>query len=417
MGESEGVDALHETSPGEWRRPVKSRRGRWIIAIIVLVLIGIVLWHWLGGAAKKQHVQAQTVSVAKAVRGDIPVTLDEIGTVTPTATVTVLPNASVSGYLVRVAYHEGQSVTKGQLLAEIDPRPYEVLRQQAEAALAKDQAALGQSRYDFSLYQKLNAQKAIAQQTYTDQKYTVQQNVAAIQADKANIAQYALDIQYCHITAPVSGRAGLRLVDPGNYVSGSSSTGIVVITTIKPMLVQFGVAQNDIGKVTARFSAPGVKLPVTALDSSTNTPLATGALYAISNQMNTATGQTLMRATFPNDDQKLWPNAFVNVRILVDTLTNAVLVPTPAVLTGAPGTYVYLVNADRTVSVQKITIGPSDGTRTVVTSGLNAGDTVVTDGTDRLSNKAKIKIAGSKGSGSGGGSGSGSGGHHHHHNP
>ncbi|WP_082701230.1 efflux RND transporter periplasmic adaptor subunit [Novosphingobium sp. FSW06-99] len=384
-----------------------SRSLKWIIGAIVLIVIVLVVWHIVGQPTKKPHNTAQVVTVGKVTQGDMPVTLDEIGTVTPTATVTVLPNASVSGYLIKVAYQEGQTVTKGQLLAEIDPRPYEVLKQQAEAALAKDQATLDQARYDFGLYSQLNDRKAIATQTFGDQKYTVQQAMAAVQQDKANIAQYALDIQYCYIRSPADGRAGLRLVDVGNYVTGSSSTGIVVITTVKPMLVQFGVAQNDIGRVTARFSTPGVKLPVTALDSGSHQPIATGTLYAISNQMNTSTGQTPMRATFPNDDLSLWPNAFVNVRMLVDTLHNATLVPTPAILTGAPGTYVYVANADHTVSVRKIAIGPSDGINTVVTSGLRAGETVVTDGTDRLSDGTQIRVGSNKAGGNGADSASG----------
>jgi multidrug efflux system membrane fusion protein len=343
----------------------------------------------------------------------MPVTLNEIGTVTPTATVTVLPNANVSGYLVSVPFHEGQMVRKGQLLALIDPRPYEVLRQQAVATLAKDQGTLDQARYDLGLYNTLNVKKAIATQTYADQKFLVQQDAAAVQSDRANIAQYTLDITYCHITAPVSGLAGLRQVDPGNYITGSSTTGITVITTMQPMLVQFGVAQNDLGTVSARFASPGVKLPVSAIDSSSSKVLATGAIYALGNQMNTATGQTLMRATFPNDDHALWPDAFVNVTIRVDTLHGALLVPTPAVLTGAPGTYVYLVNKNNTVSIRKITTGPSDGQNTVVNSGLQLGDMVVTDGTDRLTDKAKVKISsGARGGGQGSGHG---GGHGHHH--
>jgi len=376
---------------------------RWVALAAVIIVVALIVWHIVAQPAKKQHNTAQVVTLAQTTTGDMPVTLDEIGTVTPIATVTVLPNASVSGYLVKVGYKEGQWVTKGQLLAEIDPRPYEVLKQQAVAALAKDQATLDQARYDLSLYTQLNAKKAIATQTYADQQFTVQNAVAAVQADRANIAQYALDIEYCYIKSPATGRAGLRLVDVGNYVTGSSSTGIVVITTIKPMLVQFGVAQNDIGRVTQRFNTPGVKLPVTALDSGTHQPIATGTLYAISNQMNTSTGQTPMRATFANDNSALWPNAFVNVRMLVDTLHNATLVPTPAVLTGAPGTYVYVANANNTVSVRKITTGPSDGIHTVVTSGLRAGETVVVDGTDRLSDGAKIRTAtANPGGGSGG---------------
>lgn len=320
----------------------------------------------------------------------MPETLSELGTVTPTATVTVLPQ--LSGYLTAVGYREGQDVEKGQFLAQIDPRQYEIDKQQAEAQLAKDRASLAQARSDLARYQQLNEHKSIAEQTFVDQQFLVQQDEAAVKADLANIAQYDLDLVYCHITAPVAGRVGLRLVDPGNYVTASSSPGIVVITTMKPTTVQFTVPQDQLATVLQRMNG-GANLPVTAYSSDNSKQVASGTLYAVSNQMATATGTVTLRATFPNDDEALFPNEFVNVKLLVDTLQNAVLVPTPAVQTGAPGDYVYLVNANQTVSVHKVTLGPSDGKNTVIASGLQAGDIVVTDGTDRLSDGAKIQAA------------------------
>jgi multidrug efflux system membrane fusion protein len=320
----------------------------------------------------------------------MPQILNSLGTVTPLATVTVLPQ--LSGYLTEVAYQEGQDVKKGQFLAQIDPRQYEISKQQAEAQLAKDQATLDQARTDLARYTQLYQQKSIAEQTYMDQKFLVQQSEAAVKADKANIAQFDLDLAYCHITAPIDGKVGLRLVDPGNYVTPSSSTGIVVITTMKPTTVQFTVPQNSLGKVLERFNT-GTKLPVTVFSSDNTKQLATGTLYAISNQMATSTGTVTLRATFPNDNEALYPNEFVNAQLLVDTLHNAVLVPTPAVQTGAPGDYVFLVNGDDTVSVHKVTLGPSNGQYTAILAGLSAGQTVVTDGTDRLSDGAKIRIA------------------------
>jgi len=197
---------------------------------------------------------------------------------------------------------------------------------------------------------------------------------------------------YCRITAPVAGRVGLRLVDPGNYVTASSSTGIVVITTMKPTTVQFTVAQNDLDKVIQRVNS-GAKLPVTAYSSDNTRTIATGTLYALSNQMSTSTGTVTLRATFDNNDEALFPSEFVNIKMLVDTLTQAVLVPTPAVLSGAPGDYVYFVNANNTVSVRKVTLGASDGRNTAILSGLTAGDTVVVDGTDRLSDGAQISVS------------------------
>jgi multidrug efflux system membrane fusion protein len=291
-----------------------------------------------------------------------------------------------------VGYKEGQDVKKGQFLVQIDPRQFEIDLQQAQAALLKDQAALDQARSDLARFHQLQAQKAIAEQTVTDQESTVKQDEAQVKSDQANIDQFKLDLIYCHITAPVAGRVGLRLIDPGNYVTASSSPGLVIITTMKPTTVEFTVAQNDLARVIERVNS-GAQLPVTAYTSDNNQEIATGTLYALSNQMATSTGTVTLRATFENDNEALFPNEFVNIKILVDTLTQAVLVPTPAVLSGAPGDYVYLVNANNTVSVRKVALGASDGQNTAILSGLTAGDTVVVDGTDRLSDGAQISIS------------------------
>jgi membrane fusion protein, multidrug efflux system len=365
-------------------------RARLILAAVAVILIVLVLVHLFEHKPAAHGPAPQSVKVAQATHGDMPETLSELGTVTPTATVTVLPQ--LSGYLTEVGYKEGQDVAKGQFLAQIDPRPYEIDLQQAQAALLKDRAALDQSNSDLLRFQQLRAQKAIAEQTVTDQEFLVKQDEAQVKSDEANIAQYKLDLVYCRITAPVAGRVGLRLIDPGNYVTASSSPGIAVITTLKPTTVEFTVAQNDLGKVIERVNS-GAKLPVTAYNSDNTRAIAQGTLYAISNQMATSTGTVTLRASFANDDEALFPNEFVNIKLLVDTLSQAVLVPTPAVLSGAPGDYVYIANANNTVSVHKVTLGPSDGTHTAIMSGLNAGDSVVIDGTDRLTDGAKISIA------------------------
>jgi multidrug efflux system membrane fusion protein len=370
------------------------RRGHrtvWILGLVGAILVVFVLVHVFERKPAARVGTSQVVKVAQATRGDMPETLAELGTVTPVATVTVLPQ--LSGYLTEVGYKEGQDVAKGQFLAQIDPRQYQIDLQQAQAALLKDRATLDQAHSDLARYVQLRAQKAIAEQTVTDQEFLVKQDEAQVKSDEANVAQYQLDLVYCHITAPVAGRVGLRLIDPGNYVTASSSPGIVVITTMKPTTVEFNVAQNDIGKVIERVNS-GAKLPVTVYTSDNGRQIASGVLYAISNQMATSTGTVALRATFPNDDEALFPDEFVNVKILVDTLTQAVLVPTPAVLTGAPGDYVYLVNSNDTVSVRKVSLGPSDGVNTAILSGLSVGDTVVIDGTDRLSDGAKISAAG-----------------------
>jgi multidrug efflux system membrane fusion protein len=382
------------------------RRGSWLPGLMGIVLLVVVVAHLLKRKPPAKGVAPQAVKVARATVGDMPETLTELGTVTPTSTVTVLPQ--LSGYLTRVAYREGQVVTKGQFLAQIDPRQYEIDLQQQQASLGKDQAALDQARSDLARYQQLRDQKAIAEQTVADQEFLVRQDSAQVQSDRTQIAQYQLDLTYCHITAPVAGRVGLRLVDPGNYVTASSSPGIVVITAMKPTTVEFTVAQNDLGRVIERVRT-GAKLPVTAYSSDNSHAIATGTLYALGNQMATSTGTVTLRATFPNEDEALFPNEFVNVRMLVDTLHDAVLVPNPAVLNGAPGDYVYLVNADRTVAVHKVTLGPSDGRNTAILSGLAAGDSVVTDGTDRLNDGAKISVA-TAAPGASAASGAGSGG-------
>ncbi|CAB3762056.1 efflux RND transporter periplasmic adaptor subunit [Paraburkholderia humisilvae] len=366
------------------------RRGLLAIALIAIVLIVIVVLHLLHGKKPPRATAAQVVTVATATLGPMPVTLSSLGTITPIATVTVLPQ--LSGYLTAVGYHEGQDVEKGQFLAQIDPRQFEISKQQAQAQLAKDKASLAQARADLARFTQLNEHKSIAEQTYVDQQFLVQQDEAAVKADLANIAQFDLDLIYCHITAPVSGRIGLRLIDPGNYVTASSQPGIAVITQMKPTTVEFTVPQNALDQVLRRVNT-GAKLPVTVYSSDNSRKLAAGELYTINNQMATATGTVTLRASLPNDDEALFPNEFVNVTLLVDTLQNAVLVPTAAVQTGAPGDYVYLVNDNNTASVHKVTIGPTSGQYTAITSGLAAGQRVVTDGLDRLSDGAHIRPA------------------------
>ena len=308
--------------------PERSGRGRILFVVIVLVLLALGIVHLLRHKEPRRGAAPQVVTVAAATLGDMPQTLSELGTVTPVATVTVLPQ--LSGYLTAVGYREGQDVEKGQFLAQIDPRQYEIGKQQAEAQLAKDRASLAQARSDLARYAQLNERKSIAEQTYVDQEFLVQQDEAAVKADIANIAQFALDLIYCHITSPVAGRVGLRLVDPGNYVTASSQPGIAIITTMKPTTVEFTVPQISLGTVLQRFNS-GATLAVTAYSSDNTRLIGTGSLYAINNQMATSTGTVTLRATFANDDEALFPNEFVNITLLVDTLHGAILVPTPAV--------------------------------------------------------------------------------------
>ncbi len=381
------VEAAEDPGTGT---PPRSRRTALTLAVLIGVPLVFLLVHLFTPKRPPRSHPPQVVKVAQAALGDMPETLTELGTVTPVATVTVLPE--LSGYLTAVGYREGQDVAKGQFLAQIDPRPYEIDLRQAQAQLAKDEAALAQGRSDLERFERLREQKAIAEQTVTDQEFAVKQLEAQTAADRANIAQFELDLVYCRITSPVAGRVGLRLGDPGNYVTASSAPGIVVITTMKPTTVEFTVAQNDLDRVVERFRS-GAKLPVIAYTSDNSRRIAAGYLYAISNQMATSTGTVTLRAMFANGDEALYPNEFVNVTMEVDTLHGAVLVPTSAVLNGAPGDYVYRVNADHTVSANKVALGPGDGDRTAILSGLSAGDTVVIDGTDRLNDGARIAVA------------------------
>ncbi len=378
-----------------------TRRGlkkRWIFLVLILLLVALVWYRHSGPATggaggHGRHGgagAAQTVGVAKAVSGSMPITLDELGTVTPISTVTVLPQ--ISGYLTQVPFTQGEMVQAGQFLAQIDPRQYQIDLEMAQATMAKDQATLVGARSDLSRYEQEARLNAIQAQQVSDEQALVAADAAQVKIDQSNIDQYNLDLAYCHITSPIAGRVGLRLVDIGNYVTSGSTTGIAVITSVAPTTVEFSVAQTDLAPVLTRLGQ-GATLSATAYASDDTTKLADGTLSAVDNQVNTSTGMVKLRADFPNTDNALFPNEFVNIHLLVNTLTNATLVPAPAVQEGAPGYYVYLVQPDDTVKVQKVTPGPTDGTNTVITDGLAPGDTVVTDGVDRLSDGAKVSVA------------------------
>lgn len=376
----------------EVEKKTQRSRRRWIVAALIM-LLGLFVWWRHSGQPTRGGLMGgppvQSVAVATAILGGMPETLDELGTVTPTDVVTIVPQ--ISGYLMKVGFTQGQMVQKGQFLAQIDPRPYEIDLAQYQAALAKDEASLGQARSDLARYQKLATQNSISAQTVSDQTYTVAQDEAAVKIDQANIATAKLDLVYCHITAPVTGRVGLRLVDPGNYVTSGSSTGIVVITTTSPTTVIFSVAQQNLGPIMQQIEA-GQTLTASAYDSDDVTELEQGTLSAIDNQVNTSTGMVKLRADFLNADNKLFPNQFVNIHLLVKTLQNVILVPSPAVQEGVPGTYVYVVQPNNTVKAQPVSVGPTDGVNTAILKGLQAGDKVVVDGVDRLADGSKVQV-------------------------
>ena len=273
----------------------------------------------------------------------------------------------------------------------IDPRPYQVALEQAEGALARDKALLANARIDLERYTTLFAQDSIAEQQLATQKSLVAQDEGTVKTDQAAIDAAKLNLIYCHITSPVDGRAGLQQVTLGNYVTPAEPNGLLVVTQMKPITVVFALPEDEIPPILTQMQA-GRTLQVTAYDRTHTTQLAVGALQSVDSQIDTTTGTVKLKATFSNPDEKLFPNQFVNVDLLVSTLQGAVLVPQSAVQRGAPGTYVYLVNPGQTVSVRKITLGPGDATNIAIQQGVAVGDVVVIDGADRLKDGAKILV-------------------------
>jgi multidrug efflux system membrane fusion protein len=284
-------------------------------------------------------------------------------------------------------------VKKGDFLAEVDPRPYQHALDQAQGQLLRDQALLKNAQIDVVRYRTLLEQDSIAQQQLATQEALVRQYEGTVKTDRAIVENAKLNLAYCHITAPVSGRVGLRQVDQGNYVQTSDPNGIVVITQIKPITVLFTLPEDDLPAIMRRMNA-GAVLSVTAFDRTQSTKLATGTLMTIDNQIDTTTGTVKLKALFDNSDEILFPNQFVNVQLLVDTVHGATIAPTAAVRHGAPGDFVYTIKSDETVSVQPVKLGPSNGERVVVTEGLVPGDLVVVDGADKLRDGAKITLPG-----------------------
>ena len=379
-------------------RPVRHKRtapkiSRRLGLLTLVVAAAAVSWWFYGRqpapppARPNAFAAATPVVAATAVSGDIDMTLNGLGTVTSLATVTI--KSQLSGQLVRVAYQEGQMINKGDLVAEIDSRPYELALAQAQGALERDQALLQTAELDLKRYQELAKTNAIPRQQLDTQTSLVAQDKGLVIADQAQIDVQKLNIAYCHVVAPVTGRAGLRLVDPGNYVTAGDASGIVVITQLQPISVVFTVAEDNVPQIARRLRA-GATLPVTAFDRSGVVKLATGVLKTLDNQIDTTTGTLKLRAEFANEDDGLFPNQFVNVQLLVDTLHDATVVPTSAIQRGAPGTFVYLVNADNTVTVKPVTLGPASAERIAIQSGLSPGDRVVVDGADKLRNGAKV---------------------------
>jgi membrane fusion protein, multidrug efflux system len=364
---------------------------------IALSLVLLVLFIWWILPGEEQPGRGgfggrggpQPVGVATAAKGDIAVTLNALGTVTPLATVTVRPQ--VSGQIVRFAIEEGQMVKAGDLLAEIDPRSYRAAQMQAQGQLARDAASLANARLDLMRQQALYAAKATSQQALDTQGALVRQYEGAVMADRASLDAASINLGFARVTSPVAGRVGIRQVDVGNFVGAGQTGGLVVVAQLEPISVLFTVPEDNVGDIVSRMNA-GERPVVEVYDRGQTAKIATGRLSAVDTQVDTTTGTVKMRAMFDNANGELFPNQFVNVRLLVSTLRRQVTIPAAAVQRGAEGTFVFVVKADKTVAMRTVMIGVQQDDRVAVVKGLNAGETVVTDGADRLHDGSEVTI-------------------------
>ena len=375
-----------------------------LVALVVLAVLGglgYVLYeqYWRtpapaavrpAGPGRPGFAGPVPVVAARASAGDMDVVMNGLGTVTPLRTVTV--RSRVDGELVRVLFDDGQVVKEGELLAEIDPRAFQVQLEQAQGQLTRDEALLANARLDLERYRTLFKQDSIAKQQVDTQASLVRQYEGALEVDRSQVQNARLQLGYTRITAPVSGRLGLRLVDPGNIVHASDPNGLVVITQLAPVAVLFTIPQDSVPTVLKRM-AGGERIPVEAWDREQKAKLAQGFLAAADNQIDPSTGTVKLKARFSNQDGALFANQFVNVRMTIDRLHDVVVIPSAAVQRGAQGLFVYVVQPDHTVVQRPVALGPGQGQRVSVIEGLKAGEVVVTDGMDRLRPGASVQTS------------------------
>jgi multidrug efflux system membrane fusion protein len=393
----------------ETAQSLPRKRRTVILALVGVAIAGAMFWGWRtyapggssasggsasafggpGGEGRFDPNRISPVSAVAASTGRFDVRLNAIGTVTARSTVTVRPR--VDGQLEKVLFTEGQMVRAGQVLAVIDPKPFEVQVASAEGQLARDTAQLQNAQSDLERYRALLAQDSISKQQVDNQEALVRQYQGVVATDRASVDNAKLQLSYTRVSAPVSGRAGLRQIDAGNMVSAASTTGLVVITEVRPIHVIFTLPQDQLPAVLKRLQA-GARLSAQAWDREGRVQLAQGRLLTVDNQIDTTTGTVKLKAEFANLDSSLFPNQFVNIRLLVDTLDSVVTVPSTAVQRGAPGQYVYVVKDDNTVSLRIVKPGGADGDKLAINDGVVAGERVVVDGIDRLREGAKVEI-------------------------
>jgi multidrug efflux system membrane fusion protein len=379
--------------------PLPRRNGRgsalvWLVVVVLAACLGAYLLAvrpTKSGSPTTGRAAARAVPVAAATarKGDMKVYLNGLGSVTPLFTVTV--KSRVDGQLMNVFFKEGQVVKKGDLIATIDPRPFQVQLLQAEGQMARDQALLRNAQLDLERYRTLWQQDSVPKQQLDTQASLVRQYEAAIKTDQAQIESAKLQLVYSRITSPVSGKVGLRLVDPGNIVRAADANGLVVITQLEPITVVFPVPEDNLPLVLGRLRA-GVAMPVDAYDRTHTTKLATGTLSTVDNQIDPTTGTVRLKALFANKDGALFPNQFVNASLLVNVLRDAIMVPSAAIQRGAKGTFVYIVRPDKTAGIRPVTVTEIQGGEAAIGSGLTAGEVVVVDGAERLREGTKVEV-------------------------
>lgn len=383
---------------------------RWLFGLLILLLVALLAWWlWLAATVHKEggghrpgkglgmggrpgfgaSTEAVPVRVEPVRVGDFPLYYKALGTVTATNTVNV--RSRVAGELVKVHFKEGQQVKAGDLLAEIDPRSYRIALQQAEGTLAQNQAQLKNAQVDLARYKGLYAEDSIAKQTLDTAEAQVGQFQGLVKTNQAQVNEARLNLEFTQIRAPISGRVGLRQLDLGNLVAANDTTALVIITQTQPISVAFTLPETQLDTVLARYRS-GASLPVEAWDRGDQKLQSTGVLGSLDNQIDVATGTLKFKGTFQNTDHALFPNQFVNVRLLADTLKQVVLAPAAAIQFGNDGTFAYVVNAENTINVRKLKVGASDGENTVIVEGLAAGERLVLEGTDRLREGTKVDV-------------------------